>query len=1206
MKRKTLFSVLIAILTFVLAFSLLTACGGDKTPDTPSTLNNLSNAYGATIEGGAFPEGATLITTPVDETSEQGKEALTAIKGYDYNTFKTVYIYDISVLKGNAKVQPNGKVKVTIPVDTGLISYRVVFHIKDSGEVEKLSASYQDGKISFETDGFSIFVLAEPAVTNHLHTFSDTWTYDETHHWHAATCEHYAEKSNLGEHTWDDGKITTPATEDKDGVKTYTCTVCCREKTEPVKYHEHTFSGEWSQSETHHWHDCISEDCDAVSDYEEHYYEPHAWWEIEKEATETEEGVMKRICIGCKYEDRHTIPKYDPEHEHTYEEEWASNAGYHWHYATCAHLNEYGDEAEHTWDKGVITKPATDEDGIMTYTCTICGRTREEPIAHVHTFSEAWSKDETHHWHAATCAHTTEVDGKAEHTWNDGVITTPATEEKDGVKTYTCTVCGQTKVEPVKYVAHTHTFSSYWTKDDDYHWHKCIGGGDCTEIADKAEHVWANPSVIRLPSDIEGGLTIYSCTCGAKNYVTTPHEHEYYSDWRYTDTEHWKVVSCSYSACKGLTSAKTAHDYVDGFCKDCGIKDPSVASEGLKFALQEDGTYFVSGIGTCTDVHLVIPSVHEGAAVTGIANKAFLRNRDLLSVYLPDSVKFVGDSAFAGCYMYSLRLPDEMTDIGEGAFSSNTLYTLTLPTKGLTEIKKQAFAANNSLKSLYIPDNIKVIGAEAFNNCSKVTELRLPETMEALGAKCFAGLGITSVKIPKGIKELPDEIFYGCPLTKVEIPEGVEKIGKGAFSDCQRLTAVTLPESLTSIETQAFYCCYSLKSVTIPSKVTEIKASVFSYCSELTEVILPDGLTAIGENAFYLCQKLTDVTLPSGVTTIDICAFSYTALKSISIPEKVTAIGNAAFSNCKSLTSVTLPSGLLSIGRGAFENCTSLTAISIPDGVTDILDSAFADCENLATVNLPTSLTALSTSAFSHTIITSVVIPDSVTDMGWYVFSSCEKLESVTFGSQSKLKTIGGGAFLGCNSLTSITLPSSVELIEYRAFADCENLTTVVIQSNVKKIEEEVFKGSNNVKLNEYDNAYYLGNSENPYYALIQVKDKTATSCTIHSSAYIIAARAFYQSAITEITIPDSVKIICAEAFKSCSSLKNAYFASIDDWCHVYDAEAKTYYKLTDDRYAYKAYWKSASATSETRVGCLGGYMFREGALSGYTHKSDD
>lgn len=68
---------------------------------------------------------------------------------------------------------------------------------------------------------------------------------------------------------------------------------------------------------------------------------------------------------------------------------------------------------------------------------------------HTCEFSAAWSKDAVSHWHACTDSECTEIADKADHTWDEGKITTEATQEADGVKTFTCTVCAQTKTEPV-------------------------------------------------------------------------------------------------------------------------------------------------------------------------------------------------------------------------------------------------------------------------------------------------------------------------------------------------------------------------------------------------------------------------------------------------------------------------------------------------------------------------------------------------------------------------------------------------------------------------------------------------------------------------------------------------------------------------------------------------------------------------------------
>ncbi len=84
--------------------------------------------------------------------------------------------------------------------------------------------------------------------------------------------------------------------------------------------------------------------------------------------------------------------------------------------------------------------------------------------SHEHTYQTEWSKDATHHWHKCEGADCEEVIDKAEHTWNGGEITTPASKDAQGVKTFTCTECGQTKTEPVEYVPATTTTLENWNK----------------------------------------------------------------------------------------------------------------------------------------------------------------------------------------------------------------------------------------------------------------------------------------------------------------------------------------------------------------------------------------------------------------------------------------------------------------------------------------------------------------------------------------------------------------------------------------------------------------------------------------------------------------------------------------------------------------------------------------------------------------------
>lgn len=76
-------------------------------------------------------------------------------------------------------------------------------------------------------------------------------------------------------------------------------------------------------------------------------------------------------------------------------------------------------------------------------------------FAHKCEFSTDWEKNDTEHWHACTKEGCVEVSDKAEHSWDAGIITTKATQEADGVKTYTCTACSHIKTEGISFTGMT-------------------------------------------------------------------------------------------------------------------------------------------------------------------------------------------------------------------------------------------------------------------------------------------------------------------------------------------------------------------------------------------------------------------------------------------------------------------------------------------------------------------------------------------------------------------------------------------------------------------------------------------------------------------------------------------------------------------------------------------------------------------------------
>ena len=138
--------------------------------------------------------------------------------------------------------------------------------------------------------------------------------------------------------------------------------------------------------------------------------------------------------------------------KHDFSSKWEYDETSHWHECMTKKHSDVADKADHTFDAGNITTPPTeDAAGVKTLTCTVCGYQKTESVPQLgHTFDmDNWKYDAQTHWHPATCAHTDLKKDEAQHTWNEGVITKHSDYGVVGEKTFTCTVCKATKIEPI-------------------------------------------------------------------------------------------------------------------------------------------------------------------------------------------------------------------------------------------------------------------------------------------------------------------------------------------------------------------------------------------------------------------------------------------------------------------------------------------------------------------------------------------------------------------------------------------------------------------------------------------------------------------------------------------------------------------------------------------------------------------------------------
>lgn len=145
-------------------------------------------------------------------------------------------------------------------------------------------------------------------LTNH-DADTSVWKYDENGHWNPclrAGCEAHL---NAAAHTFDNGVVTTKPTENSEGVKTYTCTVCGYEKTEAVPKLGHIPSAEWSYDSENHWKECTAEGCDEKLELAAHTFDNGV---ITTKPTESSEGVKTYTCTVCGYEKTESIEKLPP------------------------------------------------------------------------------------------------------------------------------------------------------------------------------------------------------------------------------------------------------------------------------------------------------------------------------------------------------------------------------------------------------------------------------------------------------------------------------------------------------------------------------------------------------------------------------------------------------------------------------------------------------------------------------------------------------------------------------------------------------------------------------------------------------------------------------------------------------------------------------------------------------------------------------
>ena len=428
-----------------------------------------------------------------------------------------------------------------------------------------------------------------------------------------------------------------------------------------------------------------------------------------------------------------------------------------------------------------------------------------------------------------------------------------------------------------------------------------------------------------------------------------------------------------------------------------------------------------------------------------------------------------------------------------GSCGDNVIYSLDTETGVLTisgtgnmnnySGTDSPFYQNSNIKSVIIENGVSSIGDYAFYECTSLTSVTIPDSVTSIGWSAFGDCtSLTSVTIPDSITTIGSCAFDDCTsLTNVTIPNSVTSIGNYAFAGCRSLTSMTIPDSVTSIGENAFGYCKSLTSITIPNSVTSIGNSAFFDCTSLASVTIPDSVISIGENAFCGCTNLTSVTIPNSVTSIGDYAFEEcTSLTSITIPNSVTSIGDYAFYDCTNLTSITIPDSVTSVGECAFGDCTSLTSITIPDSVKSIGEYAFYGCDSLKNVYYN------GTKSQWNAIIDNDDLKNAFIKCNdGFISNGAVVIDDLKYKLNNDTAQIIG--YMG--EFENITIPESISYEGYTftvtsigdsAFSNCESLISVTIPSSVKRLGDDAFGSVKKVIYNGTDKEFFeIKNIEN-------------------------------------------------------------------------------------------------------------------------------
>lgn len=386
----------------------------------------------------------------------------------------------------------------------------------------------------------------------------------------------------------------------------------------------------------------------------------------------------------------------------------------------------------------------------------------------------------------------------------------------------------------------------------------------------------------------------------------------------------------------------------------------------------------------------------EEFTVSGIADNAFAYDYSLVEVFVPKTVRSIGDKAFDAChYLEIVHLSDGLLDIGEYSFCwCENLRAIEIPDT-VNSIGRCAFRMCHSLTSVKLSKSLSIIPDNAFSECTKLLQIDLPDSVNIISKSAFyACRNLENIGLSKNLEYIEEEAFEYCSIKELCFPESLKKICDHSFGE-NELKYVSFKNGNTEIHPDAFYPNYNIKRIVIPSDSKDYYAeqlqcykdvlmaedeciiyntdefvfylyqgkrqAVVAECISCEYYVVVPEKVVYKDVAYVVVDIKTDnsfrdcghIKLPNTITQVNERMFACCLIESIDLPDSIVEIGDYSFYGCPYLCEIVIPNNVTKIGNRAFEDCCDLETVVLPKSIKHIGQHVFCDCESLERIEIP-------------------------------------------------------------------------------------------------------------------------------------------------------------------------------------------------------------------------------------------------------------